>query len=62
MPLIELDILMAFINRSDRHYKAASRIMEAAISDRDIYLSSAALVEMSLISDQGPWNPSWRRT
>ncbi len=49
MPLIELDILMAFINRSDRYHEVASRIMEAAISDRDIYLSSEALVEMSLI-------------
>ena len=49
MPLIELDVLLAFINRSDKHHEVASRVIEAAISDESYYLSSVALIEMSLI-------------
>ncbi|MDK2465101.1 MAG: PIN domain-containing protein [Candidatus Korarchaeota archaeon] len=49
MPLIELDILLAFINRSDKHHEVASRVIEASISDESYYLSSVALIEMSLI-------------
>ncbi len=49
MPLIELDVLLVFINRSDKHHEVASRVIEAAISDESYYLSSVALIEMSLI-------------
>ncbi|MCD6243805.1 MAG: PIN domain-containing protein [Candidatus Korarchaeota archaeon] len=49
MPLIELDVLLAFINRSDRYHEVASRVIGAAISDESYHLSSVALIEMSLI-------------
>ena len=49
MPLIELDVLMAFINRSDKHHEVASRVVERSISDENYHLSSVALIEMSLI-------------
>ena len=49
MPLIELDVLLAFINGSDRYHEVASRVVEAAVTDESYYLSSVALIEMSLI-------------
>jgi len=49
MPLIELDVLWAFINRSDRHHEIASGVIELAVTDESYYLSSVALIEMSLI-------------
>ena len=49
MPLIELDVLLAFINGSDRYHKVASRVVEAAVTDESYYLSSVALIEISLI-------------
>jgi len=49
MPLIELDVLLAFINKSDRHHEVASRVIEGVITDESYNLSSVALIEMSLI-------------
>ncbi len=49
MPLIEMDILLAFINRLDRHHEIASGVIEVAVTDESYYLSSVALIEMSLI-------------
>ncbi len=49
MPLIELDVLLAFINRSDKHHEIASRVIKAVVSDESYYLSPVALIEMSLI-------------
>lgn len=51
MPVIELDLLIAFVNSSDRHHLAADRvfrkIMEAGI--KDVSAASSAYLEYELV-------------
>ena len=50
MPLVELDVLMAFLDSSDPGHEEASRVVELAASGKaDVLLSPACLIEISLL-------------
>ncbi len=51
MPVIELDLLIAFVNASDRHHQAADRIFQKIMTGKikDIRTASSAYLEYELV-------------
>ncbi len=51
MPVIELDILIAFVNASDRHHRAADRVFQKIMTGeiKDIRTASSAYLEYELV-------------
>lgn len=51
MPLIELDLLIAFVNSADRHHQAADRIFRKIMAGdiKYVHVASSAYLEYELI-------------
>lgn len=51
MPLVELDLLIAFVNSSDRHHQAADRIFRKIMAGeiKDMSAASSAYLEYELV-------------
>lgn len=51
MPVIELDLLIAFVNSSDRHHRAADRIFRKIRAGelKDVSAASSAYLEYELV-------------
>lgn len=51
MPIIELDLLIALVNREDKLHETASKLFEAVANGKigKITLASSALIEYELI-------------
>lgn len=49
MPIIETDMIFAFLNAIDRHHNAASKLFSQIKSGYEVGLPTSALIEMELI-------------
>jgi len=49
MPIIETDMIFAFLNANDRHHNVASKLFSQIRSGYEVGLPTSALIEMELI-------------
>ena len=49
MPIIETDMIFAFLNANDRHHNVASKLFSHIKSGYEVGLPTSALIEMELI-------------
>lgn len=49
MPLIETDMIFAFLNANDRHHNTANKLFSQIESGYEVGLPTSALIEMELI-------------
>lgn len=49
MPLIETDMVFAFLNTNDRHHNVASKLFSIIKSGFEVGLPTSALIEMELV-------------
>lgn len=49
MPLIETDMIFAFLNSNDRHHNVASKLFSQIKSGYEVGLPTSALIEMELV-------------
>ncbi|MFP3951967.1 MAG: type II toxin-antitoxin system VapC family toxin [Candidatus Bathyarchaeia archaeon] len=49
MPLLETDLIFAYLNREDKHHKAAKAVFDEVKEGKELSISSLSMVEIELI-------------